>query len=123
MPLTILVADDDAPTLEMLAMFLETGGRTVLTASTGSEAWHLALKHVPDVIVLDARMPGLSGAEVAQRVRDEPALRGCSLIALSGLDERDGEGSHLFDRYFTKPVSPADLLAAMQELEAGRRAS
>lgn len=121
MPLTILVADDDAATREILAMFLETGGHTVLSASTGSDAWQLAVEHVPDLIVLDARMPGLSGAEVAQRVRGEPSLAGCSLMALSGHDESEGEGRELFDRYFTKPVSPVDLLAATQELEAARR--
>ena len=109
--LTILVADDDAPSLEMIAMFLEMDGHRVLSARDGLEAWALASEHAPDLIILDSSMPGLSGADVARRVRAEPRLQGCKLVALSGRDACDAEDPALFDRYFTKPVSPQDLLS------------
>ena len=112
--LTILVADDDAPSLEIIAMFLEMDGHTVLTAKDGLVAWELASAHAPDVIILDSSMPGLSGADVARRVRAEERLRACKLVALSGHDACDAEDPALFDRYFTKPVSPRDLLDVMR---------
>ncbi|MBB5206498.1 response regulator [Chiayiivirga flava] len=109
--LTILVADDDAPSLEVIAMFLEMEGHRVVTATDGLRAWDLACTHAPDLIILDSSMPGLSGAEVARRVRADDRLRGCRLVALSGRDACDAEDPHLFDRYLTKPVSPPDLLS------------
>lgn len=119
--LTILIADDDASSLELIAMFLESNGHRVHTAPDGLEAWRLAQELKPDILLLDANMPGLAGADVAQRVRDAPELHECHLIALTGHDVRDAQQKHLFDQYFTKPVSPGTLLAALQIAGAGPR--
>lgn len=113
--LTIVVADDDAPSLEMLAMFLEMGGHRVHTAADGHTAWKLAVDLQPDLVILDASMPGLSGAEVARQIRADERLAGCRLVALSGRDACDAEQPQLFDRYFVKPVSPSDLLAVTRQ--------
>lgn len=111
--LTILVADDDAPSLEMIAMFLEMGGHRVHTALDGTNALRLARELRPDVVILDSSMPGMGGAEVARAVRSDAALQGCRIIALSGRDACDAEEADLFDRYLTKPVTPGELSAAV----------
>lgn len=112
--LTILVADDDAPSLEMIAMFLEMGGHRVHTAADGLTALRLAGELKPDLLILDSSMPGLSGTDVARRVREDAALAHCRLVALSGRDACDAEQADLFDRYLTKPVSPDDLAQALR---------
>lgn len=109
--LTILIADDDVPSLELISMFLEMGGHRVLPARDGLQAWALADEHVPDLVILDSSMPGLSGPDVARRVREDARFANTRLIALSGRDACDAEAPELFDHYLTKPVTPADLIA------------
>lgn len=67
---TLLIADDDRLVLATLAEGLRRAGYTVLEAGGGDEAIHIACDHPPDLAILDMRMPGRSGVEVAMWLRE-----------------------------------------------------
>ncbi|HXR90990.1 MAG TPA: response regulator, partial [Steroidobacteraceae bacterium] len=97
---------------EALAMLLERRGHEVHVAHEGAEALRLAAEVKPDVAFLDIGMPGLSGYEVATRIRRESWGRQMVLVAVTGW----GQESHKraaysagFDQHFTKPMDPRHL--------------
>jgi DNA-binding response OmpR family regulator len=77
---TILIADDDPPLTALLRQTLAEEGYRVLTAADGTDALAQAQAHRPDLVVLDWLMPGLSGLEVARRLR---ALAGMPILMLT----------------------------------------
>jgi CheY-like chemotaxis protein len=112
----ILVADDNRDAAESLAMLLTLDGHQVEVASNGAEAVDLFKRSQPGIAILDIGMPGLSGYEVARRIR-KAATRAVLLIAVTGWGQdadkaRAAESG--FDHHFTKPVEPtalSDLIA------------
>ena len=108
----VLVADDNRDGAESLSMLLELAGHEVHLAHSGTQAWEVANKIRPDAAVLDIGMPGLSGYQVAERIRREPWGADMTLIALTGWgqenDKRHAEASG-FDHHCTKPVDPDNL--------------
>ena len=71
---TVLVADDEPSTLALVAGHLRTKGYQVIEASDGDQAWELACDHLPDIVVLDVMMPGMSGWEVCRKIRETVEL-------------------------------------------------
>ncbi len=113
----ILVVDDAQAAAYTLSKLLEKLGHVVLTASDGSAALELARREIPDIIISDIAMPGMDGHQLARRIREEPALVGTALIALSGYgqeSDRRRAAEAGFDRHLVKPVS----LAALREVLA-----
>jgi len=108
----VLVADDNRDGADIMAMLLRQSGMQVHVAYTGIEAVSLAAEIHPDVAVLDIGMPGMSGYEVAQRIRTEPWGSRIHLIAVTGWgqegDRRRAEAAG-FDHHLTKPVDPLHL--------------
>ncbi len=110
----VLVADDDQGVREILAASLEGLGFSVILASSGTEALELIRSRVPDLALLDFRMPGLSGLEVVQAVRTERSSTALPLIIMSVESE-----SHTIvqalemgaNDYLSKPVA-LEVLAA-----------
>jgi len=82
--LCILVVDDEAVVLEALEALLRQEGHQVLTAQDGEAAIRLAQAERPDIILLDLHLPGLSGFEVVNRLRQIPELAAVPVIAFSG---------------------------------------
>ena len=117
----VLIVDDNVDAAEVLATLLELSGHEVHTAFDGPAGLQAALDHTPDVMLLDIGLPGLTGIEVAERVRREPALERIVLVAMTGYgQESDRQHSHDagFDHHLTKPASFAELekiLAAVGE--------
>lgn len=113
----ILVADDNRDAGETLAILLRLDGHEVHVATDGLEAVELFGRVKPDVAILDIGMPGLSGHEVARRIRE---LGGppVTLIALTGWGQRadkDRAAESGFDHHFTKPVDPTVLSDLLQK--------
>jgi signal transduction histidine kinase/CheY-like chemotaxis protein len=111
----VLVADDNEDAGESLAMLLRLDGHEVEVANNGTDAVALFDRSQPDVAVLDIGMPGLSGYEVAKRIRERPAGKDALLIAVTGWgQDADKEKARAagFDHHFTKPVEP-DALSAL----------
>ena len=116
----ILIADDNHDAAQALGMFLQMANHDVHVAGDGAAALQLAGQVRPDVAVLDIGMPGLTGYEVAERIRAEPWGRGMLLIAVTGWGQNsDKEKAQMagFDHHLTKPMDPTDL----EQLLATRR--
>ncbi|RYF15030.1 MAG: PAS domain-containing sensor histidine kinase [Comamonadaceae bacterium] len=110
----VLVADDNVDALGTMATLLELEGHEVHTATDGEQAFEQAAAVQPDVAILDIGMPGLTGHEVAARIRAQPWGGGMVLIALTGWGQaHDQEKARAsgFDHHCTKPVEIDQLLA------------
>jgi two-component system CheB/CheR fusion protein len=110
--LRILVADDNEDAREMLGFFLTQEGHTVRTVADGPSAVAAAAEFKPDVAVLDIGMPGMTGYDVAARLR-ELRLPSLLLLALSGLGQESDRARAKdagFHHHFTKPVDPHTLV-------------
>jgi signal transduction histidine kinase/ActR/RegA family two-component response regulator len=109
---TVVVADDNRDTAETLAEILRCDGHAVTTAYDGPSALGAALRLRPAALVLDVGMPGLTGHEVARRIRQEPWGKECLLIAVTGwgkLQDREQAMLAGFDHHLTKPVESRDV--------------
>jgi two-component system, chemotaxis family, CheB/CheR fusion protein len=108
----VLVADDNRDGADSLEMLLKMSGHQVYVALDGTEALELVRQHRPDVGVIDLGMPGLSGYEVARRIRAEAWGSATMLIALTGWGQEEDRRRALaagFDHHLTKPVDPDQL--------------
>jgi len=97
----------------------------VIEASDGDEAWKLALDRLPDLVVLDVMMPGMSGWEVCRKIRQHPELAHTGVLMLTGIGENLNETtSPLFgaDEYIDKPFDFERLDAMIVEVLRKRAA-
>lgn len=114
-PPVVLVADDEPTMLELVARHLrslEQPKLEVIEASDGDEAWRLASERLPDLVVLDVMMPGMSGWEVCRKIRHDAALAHTGVVMLTGIGESLNEAtSPLFgaDEYIDKPFDLEQL--------------
>jgi DNA-binding response OmpR family regulator len=110
----ILVAEDEKQIGDMIAFKLTNGGHQVIRAQDGEQAVTLAASELPDLILLDAMMPGLSGFEVLRRLKADPVLRAVPVIMVTAKGhERDvlsGLRGGAVD-YMVKPFSLKELAA------------
>ena len=110
----VLIVDDTPENLSFLHDALDDAGYTVLVSTNGENALQLAQKAKPDVILLDAVMPGMDGFEVARRLKAEFATQHIPIIFMTGLTETDhvvtAFASGVAD-YVTKPIKPMEVLA------------
>jgi PAS domain S-box-containing protein len=117
--LKVLVADDNVDSARSLALLLELTGNEVRIAHDGPSALEAAAAFVPDVILLDIGMPGMSGLEVARRLRAMPPLRDAILVAQTGWgqeeDRRRSEEAG-FNVHLVKPVDPVSLQGLLAAL-------
>src|SRR5882724_4503579 len=119
----VLVADDEPSTVAMLSSHLRTKGYTVLEASDGDQAWELSHEHLPNLVLLDVMMPGMSGWEVCRKIREAVSLAHTGVIMLTGIGENLNEmTSPLYgaDAYLDKPFEFADLDQKISETIARR---
>lgn len=118
MAFKILVADDEAPIANVVAMKLRNAGLEVIVAMDGLEAYELAIAERPDFMITDLQMPGMSGLELCARLVAEldggiPTI----LLTAKGFELTAESVRELpVRRIVTKPFSPRELLAQVQEL-------
>jgi DNA-binding response OmpR family regulator len=111
----VLVADDEPSMLELVARHLRTMSDPkleVIQASDGEEAWRLAREHLPDLVVLDVMMPGMSGWEVCRKIREDIGLAHTGVVMLTGIGENLNQmTSPLYgaDAYIDKPFEFEDF--------------
>jgi len=104
--------DDNVDTVLSFSMLLRALGHEVRTAHDGRAALQAAVDYEPDVVLLDIGLPGLNGHEVAQRIRQESALRDVMLIALTGYGQESDRRAALqagFNHHLVKPARLEDL--------------
>ena len=123
--LLVLVVDDNADLVEMLALVIEAAGHDVRKALDGRSALSTAASCHPDVVVLDLGLPDMSGFDVARALRKDPATAGACLVALTGWGQvEDRRRTELagFDRHLTKPADLATVQRLLFEV-ANERAT
>lgn len=115
----LLVVDDEAPLLRALEALLAGEGFEVTTARSGAEAMIKLAQSVPDLIISDIRMPGISGYELARQLRESSRTALVPIIFLTAKGE-SGDRIEGFragvDAYFTKPFIPGELLAVVKNI-------
>lgn len=113
---TLLLVDDEANNLQVLKNILQSHYRLIY-ARDGERALLLAEKEHPDLILLDIMMPGLSGYDVCQRLKEAANTRHIPVIFISALSESDDEAKGLelgAVDYISKPVNPAIVRARVK---------
>ena len=114
----VLVVDDDTEIRGLVAGTLRRDGYTVVEAGDGLEALDVALKLVPDLVLLDMTLPGMDGVEVARQIKATPLLAAIPVVALSALTQEAVQQRALAagcTRYLTKPCPPAALRDAIAQ--------
>lgn len=112
----VLIVDDVPDNLSVLHDALDESGFTVLVATGGEMALQRAAQALPDIVLLDAMMPGLDGFEVARRLKAAPATAHIPIIFMTGLTETEHLVAALESGgvdYVTKPIKPKEVLARM----------
>lgn len=113
----ILVVDDTPASLRLLTALLKEEGYEVRSAISGELALHAAASELPDLILLDIRMPGMDGFEVCRRIKAQPATQDVPVIFVSAVLETDDKvlGFNLGAvDYVTKPFEREELLARVR---------
>ena len=119
---TILVADDDRAIRDLVTFKLSAAGHELITVTDGATALTEARRAVPDIVVLDVAMPGMSGLDVCRELRADAVTAAIPVILLAARGEEsdveDGADAHL-----VKPFSPRELqdsITALLTREATR---
>ncbi len=115
----ILVVDDSADAVEILADFLQGHGYAVCTAADGEEALAQIEREHPDLVLLDVMMPGMTGYEVCQKIRETPATMVLPVVMLTGVDANAERIKGLevgADDFLIKPPNHPELLARVRSL-------
>jgi two-component system phosphate regulon response regulator PhoB len=109
----VLVVDDEADIVALVAYHLAKGGYRVSTASSGTDALDAARRERPALVVLDLMLPGMSGYEVLEQLRGSDATRDMAVLMLTARREEQDRIRGLSlgaDDYLTKPFSPQELV-------------
>lgn len=112
----VLIVDDVPDNLSVLHDALDESGYTVLLATHGEAALQRAAQALPDIVLLDAMMPGMDGFEVAKRLKASPQTAHIPIIFMTGLTETEYLVAALEAGgvdYVTKPIKPKEVLARM----------
>jgi CheY-like chemotaxis protein len=115
--LRVLIVDDNQDAAESLSLLLQLGGHSTRIAFDGPEALEAFREFLPDVVFLDIGLPGMSGHEVARRMREGAAAFRPVLVALTGWGtEEDKRKSHAagFDFHLTKPADDAAVQGVLR---------
>ncbi len=119
MPPRLMIVEDDEPLVELLRYNFEATGFAVETVMHGDEAEARLRETVPDLLILDWMLPGLSGIELCRRLRQKPATQSLPLIMLTARSE-EADRVRGFetgaDDYVVKPFSVSELLARANSL-------
>ncbi len=107
--LRILIVDDETVSAECIAFLIRKNGSIVEIAGDGKSALAIAERLVPDVIILDIRLPDMYGYELAERIRALPCCRMTRLVACSGCNPVEDK-VNLFDEYLVKPLDMMELM-------------
>ena len=115
----VLVVEDEADIAALVAYQLTREGFRVETAADSSQALSSIEREVPDLLVLDRMLPGVSGDEILRMLRKQPATRGLPVLMLTAKREQEDriEGLELgADDYLTKPFSPRELALRVRSI-------
>ena len=115
------MVDDNQDAAKTLGMLLKMLGHDVSTANDGPAALAAIESHRPSLVLLDLGMPGMSGFEVAKRMREQPQFADIAVVALTGWgqeEDRRRTREAGFDDHLIKPADLAALSALLERMES-----
>jgi len=122
----VLIVDDNVDAAETLAMMLEILGQDTRQAHDGREALVVAADYKPELVFMDIGLPGISGLEACERMRNDLGMRETYLVALSGYGTEEDRRKSLeagFDDHLVKPLDPGALPGILGNAGSGSRAA
>ena len=108
----VLIVDDNAKNMRLARDVLLAAGFRTMEAGCGADGVALAAEHLPDVILMDIRLPDMDGMEAARQLKDQPQTAGIPIVALTSLamkGDREWLLAAGFDGYLEKPISVRDF--------------
>jgi two-component system, cell cycle response regulator DivK len=108
----VLIVDDNEKNLRLARDVLQFAGFRTLEAASAGEGLLLAAEELPDVILMDIRLPDMDGTEAARRLKDDPRTARIPVVALTSLAMKGDRERFLaagFDGYLEKPISVRDF--------------
>ncbi|MEJ2598833.1 MAG: response regulator [Anaerolineales bacterium] len=121
----ILIAEDERDIRDLIAFTLRFAGHEVITTSNGEEALKMALQTIPDLILLDVRMPRMTGYEACRQIKTDERTNNIPVVFLSAKGQESEVQTGLAAgaaEYILKPFSPDDLterIKVILQKEAG----
>lgn len=116
---TLLAAEDDPINVTVLKKLLEPTGAELLVAANGAEAYDLACRHIPDLVLMDLQMPVLDGMQAAGKLKKNPDTRNVPVVALTaGTEEafsREQTGASRFFAILRKPYTRNELYRVIHD--------
>lgn len=116
---TVLIVDDQEQNVELLEAYLDDLGCSIRSASDGVQAMKELEGNQPDLIILDVMMPKMSGYQVCQRIKDNPATRDIPVMMVTALSETgdiERAVENGADDFLTKPVHKLELITRAKSL-------
>ncbi|HWI17651.1 MAG TPA: response regulator [Vicinamibacterales bacterium] len=122
----ILIVEDNQTNLALMEYLLRAFGYEVLTAHDGEHGIAMAARDLPDLILMDLQLPGISGFESAARIREASSATQVPIIAVTAfamVGDRERVLAEGFDGYISKPITPETFVSEIEAyLPPGRRA-
>lgn len=123
MSATILIVEDNELNMMLFADLLEAEGYQVLKSADGLDGFRAAREHHPDLIVMDIQLPTVSGLEVTRWLKEDPALAGIPVVAVTAFAMKGDEARILeggCEAYMAKPISVGRFLDTIKTLLEAR---
>ncbi len=117
----ILIAEDERDIRDLITFTLRFAGHEVIVTTNGAEAVETARQVAPDLILLDVRMPKMTGYEACKAIKSDASLRGVPVAFLSAKGQESEIKTGLeagAEEYILKPFAPDDLTARVQNILA-----
>ena len=114
----VLIVEDNEKNMKLFRDVLSAKGYRTLEATSGAQAIELALEHVPDLVLMDIRLPDVDGVQALGRLRSEERTTSIPVVAVTAQARRGDRERVLaagFDGYVPKPVDIAELAATVRE--------
>ena len=115
----VLVADDEIHIVQVVAMKFRNNGFEVITADNGIDAYSLCCDEKPDIVLTDYQMPGMTGIELVEKMRQTPEIADIPVIMLTarGFAIEDDQRNKLkIAECLSKPFSPKELLSHVENV-------
>jgi CheY-like chemotaxis protein len=117
----ILIAEDERDIRDLIAFTLKFAGHDVVAAANGEEAYQMALKEIPELIMMDVRMPKMTGYEACKLMKAEPTIKHIPVVFLSAKGQEAEVQTGLAagaQEYLLKPFAPDQLMKKVAEILA-----
>ncbi len=115
----VLVVDDEIHIVHVVAIKLRNNGYEVITADNGVEAYELACREEPDIVVTDYQMPGMTGLELVEKIRTTEPIKAMPAILLTARSfaiSKEQQAELNISGCLSKPFSPRELMGNIEDV-------